>query len=165
MTRNSKNEEAPEIKRTLFLVTLALFFATFWMLMRIAFLTEKLSIYPEDPLLMFNWLIFLAFVALYVQLVATRWPKSERYERLLNIVLSIAGVAVGFVGLFEGGSRTVEWIPDALVNVFGTGSSPETYVAVLLFLFVVHFPYILRLLLRLLEGDPKPDGSKRPDTT
>ena len=169
MIWNSKKEdskkERSENKRMLFLVTLALFFATFWMLMRIAFLTEKLSVYPEDPLLMFNWLIFLAFVALYVQLVVSRWSKSERYERLLGIVLSIAGIAVGFTGLFEGSSRVLEWIPGALVGVFGTGSSPETYVAVLLFLLVVHFPYIVRFLLRLLEGDPKPDDPKQPGPT
>ena len=169
MIWNSKKEdskkERSENKRMMFLVTLALFFATFWMLMRIAFLTEKLAIYPEDPLLMFNWLVFLAFVALYVQLVASRWPKSKRYERLLNIVLSVAGIAVGFTGLFESSSRVLEWIPGALVGIFGTGSSPETYIAVLLFLFVVHFPYVLRFLLRLLEGDQRRDDSDRPDTT
>ena len=169
MIWNSKKEdsekECSENKRMLFLVTLALFFATFWMLMRIAFLTEKLSVYPEDPLLMFNWLIFLAFVVLYVQLAVSRWSISERYEKLLGIILSVTGIAVGFTGLFEGSSRVLEWIPGALVGIFGTGSSPETYIAVLLFLFVVHFPYVLRFLLRLLEGDQKRDDSDRPDTT
>ena len=169
MIWNSKKEdskkERSENRRMLFLVTLALFFATFWMLMRIAFLTEKLSIYPEDPLLMFNWLIFLAFVALYVQLAITRWPRSEPYERLLSIALSVAGIAGGFAGVFQVGSRAAEWIPDALVNIFGTGSSLETYVAVLLFLFVVHFPYIFRFLLRLLEDAPKPDDPKQSGTT
>ena len=163
--KEDSKEERSENRRMLFLVTLALFFATFWMLMRIAFLTEKLSIYPEDPLLMFNWLIFLAFVALYVQLATTRWPRSEPYERLLNIVLSVAGIASGFAGVFQVGSRAAEWIPDVLVDLFGTGSSPETYVAVLLFLLVVHFPYIVRFLFRLLEGDPKPDDPKRSETT
>ena len=91
--------------------------------------------------------------------------QIRAYERLLGIVLSIAGIAVGFTGLFEGSSRVLEWIPGALVGVFGTGSSPETYVAVLLFLLVVHFPYIVRFLLRFLEGDPKPDDPKQPGPT
>ena len=150
-TRYSKNEkdpedpEAREIRSSMSLLALALLFATFWVLMRITFLTEKLSIYPEDPLLIFNWLIFLVFAALYVHLVTRFWPKPERYERHLDLALSIASVVIGVMGIL-GASLSVEWIPEALVHVFGTGSSPLTYIAVLLFLFVVHFPHLLRFV-------------------
>ena len=150
-TRYSKNEkdpedpEAREIKSSMSLLALALLFATFWVLMRITFLTEKLSIYPEDPLLIFNWLIFLVFVALYVHLVTRFWPKPERYEKHLDLALSIASVVIGVMGIL-GASLSVDWIPEALVHVFGTGSSPLTYIAVLLFLFVVHFPHLLRVV-------------------
>ena len=150
-TRYSKNEkesedpEAREIKRSMSLLALALLFATFWVLMRITFLTEKLSIYPEDPLLIFNWLIFLVFSALYVYLVIRLWPKPERYERRLDLALSIANVVIS-VMVILGASLSVEWIPEVLVRVFGTGSTPLTYIAVLLFLFVVHFPHLLRVV-------------------
>lgn len=150
-TRYSKNEkdpedpEAREIKSSMSLLALALLFATFWVLMRITFLTEKLAIYPEDPLLIFNWLIFLVFAALYVHLVTRFWPKPERYEKHLDLALSIASVVTGVMGIL-GASLSVERIPKALVHVFGTGSTPLTYIAVLLFLFVVHFPHLLRFV-------------------
>ena len=56
---------------------------------------------------------------------------------------------------------TAHWIPDAFIRIFGTGSSLWTYAVVLLFLVVVHFPYILRYL----DEDRKRDGSDRPATT
>lgn len=152
-TRYSKNAkdpedpEAREIKSSTSLLALALLFATFWVLMRITFLKEKLSIYPEDPLLIFNWLIFLVFAALYVHLVTRLWPKSKRYERRLDLALSLASVVIGVMGVL-GSALSVEWIPEALVRVFGTGSTPLTYIAVLLFLFVVHFPHLLRVVER-----------------
>ena len=144
-TRHSKNGKDPEDPEAKSLLALALLFATFWVLMRITFLTEKLSIYPEDPLLIFNWLIFLVFAALYVHLVTGLWLKSERYKRHLDLALSLASIVIGVMGLL-GNFLSVEWIPEVLVDVFGTGSSPETYIAVLLFLFVVHFPHILRIV-------------------
>ena len=48
-----------------------------------------------------------------------------------------------------------------LVSIFGTEGSPLTYIGVLLFLLIVYFPNILRLL-----GEDRKDGdSSRPDTT
>ena len=121
----------------------ALFFATFWMLMRLAFLAEKLTLYPEEPLLTLNYLVFLAIVALYAHLVARLWSRSRSYARQLNVILSVAGVGVGVLGLF-GETLSARWMPEVLVDLFGTGSSHLTYIGVLLFLFVVYFPYILR---------------------
>ena len=149
-TRYSKNGEAAESRKSpeagsmMRLLALALVFATFWVLMRITFLTEKLSIYPEDPLLIYNWLIFLAFAAVYVHVVIRLRPESGRYENYLNLALSIAGLVLSAIGLVSD-ALPVEWIPKALVDVFGTGSTPPTYIALLLFLLVVHFPHLLRL--------------------
>ena len=151
-----------ESKRTMIFLLTALFFASFWMLMRIAFLTEKLEIYPEDPLLSLNYMIFLALVALYVHIVTTLWRGSKRYEKYLNVLLSIAGVAIGVLGLFKDSLPSTEGIsiPAVLVRIFGTGGSHLTYIGVLLFLLIVYFPNILRLL-----GEDRKDGDPgRPDT-
>ena len=59
--------------------------------------------------------------------------------------MSLASVVIGVMGIL-GNFLSVEWIPEVLVDVFGTGGTPETYVAVLLFLFVVHFPHLLRVV-------------------
>lgn len=150
-TRYSKSEKDPkdpetgELESSMSLLALSLLFATFWVLMRITFLTEQLTIYPETSRVIFDWLIFLVFVALYVHLVTRFWLKSERYKRHLDLALSLASVVIGVMGIL-GNFLSVEWIPEVLVDVFGTGGTPETYIAVLLFLFVVHFPHILRLV-------------------
>ena len=149
-SRDGMDAEArkdPEIGSMMSLLGVALIFATFWVLMRITFLAEKLSIYPEDPLLIFNWFILLAFVAIYVHLVTRLWPASGPIERSLNLGLTILGLVIGIIGLV-GETFSLEWIPKALIGVFGTGGTLSTYVAVLLLLLVVHFPHLLRLLER-----------------
>lgn len=141
-------------RRMLVQLVVALFFATFWMLMRITFLTEKLAVYPGDPLLSLNYLIFLALIALYVHLVTRLWRDFGRYEKHFNLFLSAAGVAVGVLGLFQD-LLPAGWIRGILVNLFGTGGSLLTYIGVLLFLLVVYFPHILRWL----DPDRKPQDS------
>lgn len=155
-----ENREKKERHGRIRLLLAALFFASFWVLMRGAFLTEKLAIYPEDPLLELNYLIFLALVALYVHIATTLWRGSKRYEKYLNVLLSIAGVAVGVVGLFKE-SLSATWVSDLLVGLFGTGGSSLTYIGVLLFLLVVYFPNILRSL----DGDVSSDDPGRPGAT
>ena len=158
--RDSAGERSSANRRMTTLLALALLFATFWVLMRIAFLEEKLSVYPEDPLLMYNWLILLTFMAVYVHLTINLWPKTRRYEKYLDRIFSIAGIAFSVIGLLGGSSGYQEWISNTLVRIFGTGSSPLTYMAVLLFLLVIHFPHILRLL----EDDPKSDDPEQRGT-
>ena len=158
--KDSARERRSENRRMTNLLMLALLFATFWVLMRIAFLEEKLSVYPEDPLLMYNWLILLTFMVVYVHLVISLWSKPGRYERYLERIFSIAGIGLGVIGLLGGGSGYQEWISDTLVRTFGTGGSPLTYMAVLLFLLVIHFPHILRLL----EDDPRSDDPEQRGT-
>ena len=114
---------------------------------------------PEDPLFMYNAFIFLTFLVVYIHHVASRWPTAEPYEKRLELLLSIAASAIAVVGFFI--EHLPAMIPDAFIRTFGTGSSPGTYVVVLLFLLVVHFPHILRYL----DEDRKRDGSDRPGTT
>ncbi len=144
----------PTNRRMLVQLVLALFFATFWMLMHITFLVEKLAVYPEDPLLPLNYLIFLALIVLYVHLVTKLWRDLGRYEKSFNIFLSVPGVAIGVLGFFPG-SLPAEWVRDTLIGLFGTGGSLLTYIGVLLFLLVVYFPHILRWL----DPDRKPQDS------
>ena len=143
--KGAEDRRDPEIGSMMSLLGVALIFATFWVLMRITFLAEKLSIYPEDPLLTFNWFILLAFVAIYVHLVARLWPASGPYERYLNLVLTILALVIGVIGLISD-IFSLEWIPKTLIGVFGTGGTLTTYIAVFLLLLVVHFPYLLRWL-------------------
>ena len=148
--QHSKNGEAAEARKgsdagsMMRPLALALVFATFWVLMRLTFLVEKSSLYLEDDLLRYNGFIFLAFVAVYVHVVIKLRPESGRYENYLNLALSIAGLVLSAIGLVSD-ALPVEWIPKALVDVFGTGSTPATYIALLLFLLIVHFPHLLRL--------------------
>lgn len=142
----------PEGRRMVGLLAPALVFATFWVVMRITFLMEKSSLYPGDPLLRFNWLVFLVFVALWLYLVTTSRNGFERYERHLSVFLGIAGVVLGILGLFRDHGLG-DWIPDMLVGTFGTGSSFLTYMAVLLFLVILFFPRILHAL----GDDSKPE--------
>lgn len=129
----------------------ALFFATFWMLMRITLLVEKSAVYPEGPLLPLNYLVFIAFMALYVHLVAKLWRDLGRDEKNFNIFLGVSGVAIGVLGFFPG-PLPAEWVRDTLIGFFGTGGSLLTYMGVLLFLLIVYFPHILRWL----DPDSKP---------
>ena len=86
--------------------------------------------------------------------------RLKRYEKYLNVLLSIAGVAVGVVGLFKE-SLSATWVSDLLVGLFGTGGSSLTYIGVLLFLLIVYFPNILRSL----DGDVSSDDPGRPGAT
>ena len=156
---DSRNRSDSENNRMKSLLSLALFFATFWVLMRFTFLLEKLSVYPEDPLLIYNVLIFLGFLAIYIHQVASRWPRTERYEKRLELVMSIAGIAIVIV-VFVAERLPNTWIAEAFIRTYGTGSSSWTYVAVLLLLLVVYFPHILQCL----DGDKGPEGSDQPDS-
>lgn len=159
--KNSAWERNSEVKHMKTLLVLALLSATFWALMRGAFIYEKLSVYPGDPLLASNWLILLGFVVVHAWTVIAWWPNHERYERYLAPFFTIAGFAIGVIALFGGGVDR-EWIPEFLVGTFGTGGSPLTYLAVLSFLLLVHFPYILRYVHR---EDGKSDDARGPGAT
>lgn len=99
-------------------------------------------------------------MALYVHIATTLWRGSKRYEKYLNVLLSVAGLAIGVVGLFKE-SLSADWVSGLLVDLFGTGGSSLTYIGVLLFLLVVYFPNILQSL----DGDGRSDGPDRPGAT
>lgn len=154
---NTSRPEGQDIPFRLLMA--ALFFATFWPLMRITFLIEKLSLYPDDPLLGYNYGIFCVFAAPYIYLVSIIWTRLKLSEQLGSILLSalspvvnvVIGLPVSYVHM------NMKWVPEMLVSLFGTGSSFSTYIAVILLLlifhFFFHFPYILDL-----SANPKRQG-------
>ena len=158
--KNSAGERNSEVKHMKTLLVLALLFATFWLLMRVAFMREKLSVYPGDPLLIANFLIVLFFVFVHVWIVFA-WPEARRSETYRDRILGIANAAINVIGLL-GVRMDWAWIADGLVLIFGTGGSPSTYLFVLAFLFAVHFQYILRYVYR---EDGKSDDVGGPGAT
>lgn len=157
---NLKNKEDSENKRATSLVMFALIFASFWVVMRFTFIMEKMTIYLEDPLRVYNWMIFLLFFSFYVWLFITSWPRSGVYDKVLNLLPIIASIPISVMVAMDG-SHFVERTSLILVDVFGTGSSPETYITVILFLLVIFFPGFLRTL----GGDERSDDPKQPGTT
>ena len=131
--------------RTVPLVTLALFTASFWTLARIAFLTEKLQIYSKEPLLQENILIFLLFGSLYVTLASAVWKQITAYETFISIVIALAGLAVSLAALIISSMTDIEanWLSSFLVGLFGTRSSLSVYFAMILFWLIIFLPYIL----------------------
>ena len=157
---NLKNKEDSENRRATSLVMFALVFASFWVVMRFTFIMEKMTIYSEDPLRTHNWAIFLVFFSFYVWIFITSWHRSGIYDKVLNLLPIIASIPISII-LAMDGSHFVERTLLILVDVFGTGSSPETYITVILFLLVIFFPGFLRSL----NGDGRPDDPARPGAT
>ena len=141
--------------RTVTLVTLALVTASFWMLARIAFLTEKLQIYSKEPLMEENILIFLLFVSLYVTLASAVWKPMMAYETFISIVISLAGLVVSSVAFIVSYSTDFEanWLSGFLVGLFGTRSSFPVYFAMILFWLMIFLPYILLPLKKELTNE------------
>ena len=134
-------------------LTYALIFASFWVLMRIAYMTEKYSIYDikDDPLFVFNGIIFLVFLVGYIYLFTFSTDSINDVDKTNRVFLTIFGI----LELFLGTIGITDWMPDTLVRLFGTKSDLLTYIIIFLFLLVVFFPSILRCL----EGRPKPEPS------
>ncbi len=132
-------------------LTYALLFASFWVLMRFAFLAEKFSIFnkEDDRLLLFNGLIFLAFLVVY-----KIYLRTFRMDRLNNMLVDtmfslMTTINVLFFGEFWIPISLPNWIPDIrmtdiLIRLFGTQSDELTYLFIFLFLLLVFFPHILR---------------------
>ena len=160
--KDSAGGRSSEDKHMKTLLVNAYQFAMFWALMRVAVLRENQSLYVEDPLLDYNYVILLLFAIGFVAIVIV-WPDARPYERYRANFLSIASSAITVVGLF--GDRFVsEWIPDVLVGYFGTGGSLLSYLIVLAFLLVVYSPYIVRYVLYGGEDSKSDDAGGRGAT-
>ena len=125
--------------------------ATAWVPFRIAFLSEKVELYSSDPLQGLNYLIFLAFVVLYLH--ALRWhmsgPGGKRRNavpltgHVIVVILTCSSAVVGLladVGLLDRDGTKL------LVRYFGSESSLLVYITMLLLFLVMVAPAIVRRL-------------------
>ena len=129
--------------------------ATAWVAFRAAFLVEKVELY-NDPLLPLNYLIFLAFVVLYLHMLrlymgrlgVKKWNIVLMTGHVIVAVLTSSAALVSLVadmGLRGGGA-------ELLVRYFGSKSSLLVYITMLLLFLVMIAPAVVRRL----WGNPKP---------
>lgn len=119
----------------------AVILASFWPIIRYGYLKEKIQLYGEnaDPLLMFNYFLFAAFVVLYAHVISISWEKFRVYEQVLK---TLSGVVIAVVPVLG------SWQPEFIYYMFGSRSSGANYVAAILLLLVIFAPNIIRLLQR-----------------
>ena len=148
---------------TLSRLTNALFFASFWVLMRITFMVEKFSIFnvEDDPLFIFNFFIFLLFLFALTNLLTALKNKSYTgSDKFKYDSFSILGIMELFLSITGFASQMLDthYMPDLLVHLFGTRSDGLTYFFIGLLLFLLFFPSILRACY-----PPEPNqASKKP---
>ena len=133
--------------------------ATTWVAFRGAFLVEKVELY-NDPLLPLNYLIFLAFVVLYLHML--RLYMGKLGVKRQNIV-PMAGHMI--VAVLTSSAALVSLLADAgwlrgsgaelLVHSFGSQSSLLVYITMLLLFLVMVAPAVVRRL----WGNPEPQAS------
>ena len=140
-TWESKIRNGPEGKRIAERLLLALLFAASWVLMRIAYLQEKSSIYPEDPELTFDVLIFITFLIFFLHGAASRWTIIARHDEFLRRAIFIVGVAtpftIRFVSDFHPETGMGDFLVHGLLLTLGAG---------LLFKYCISFPFLLKRL-------------------
>ena len=132
-------------------LTNALFFASFWVLMRITFMVEKFSIFDvgDDRLFIFNFFIFLLFLFALANLLTGLKNKSDNgSDKFKYNSFSILGIMELFLSITGFASQMLDThhMSDILVQLFGTKSDPLTYFFIGLLLFLLFFPSILRTL-------------------
>lgn len=125
--------------------------ATAWIPFRFAFLAEKAELY-NDPLLPLNYLIFLAFVVLYLHILRlhVREPEGKAWG-VWNFVVLIGNVIVVILtSLAAVVGPLAEWVGgrggEILVRYFGSESSLLVYITMLLLFLVMVAPATVRRL-------------------
>ena len=139
-------------------VWIALFFASFWMLMRATFLFEEQPLYGENQLLDVHRAFLLLFVGLFVLLPALyRYriyknksdspgnPQSAEQDSQGSIILIVIGLVEGVIAGLEL-TNVSSQIGKVLIFVFGTGSSILSYFAMFTVILVFSIPFILQRL-------------------
>ena len=135
-------------RRHLGRVVAAMALATAWVPFRASFLVEKVKLYTDD-LLSFNYLIFLAFVVLYIHIL--QWYTSGPEGKERKVVLWAGNLIVAMLALLSamvGPLAKAGWFDgaDILVQYFGWKSSPPIYIAMLLLFLVMIAPAAVRRL-------------------
>lgn len=132
-------------------LVVAVALATAWVPLRAAFLVEKTALYT-DELLPMNYLIFLAFVVLYLHILRLYAPRLGDRGRqitlwtgnLIVIGLSLLSTLAGSVA-----GSDLDWSGSGgalLVDYFGSKSSVLKYIGMLMLLLVMVAPAAVRRL-------------------
>ena len=124
-------------------LVVAMALATAWVPFRAAFLVEKAGLY-NDPLQPLNYVIFLAFVVLYLHALrlymATQGKGRQAMLWTGNLIVVILNILSALISLFAGlGIGT-----DLLLYSFGSKSSLLLYIAMLLLFLVMVAPTVVR---------------------
>ena len=129
-------------------VLVALFFASFWMLMRVTFLVEEKSLY-KNPLLEVHEAFLFLFVGLFVLVPFLRYHRLHQGDQgagKVEITLIAVGLMEGIVAGLEFGGVAPQ-IGNALVFVFGTKSSILlSYPSMVAVILAFSLPFILQSL-------------------
>ena len=137
--------------------------ATAWVAFRAAFLVEKVELY-NDPLLPLNYLIFLAFVVLYLHMLRLYMGRLGVKRRNIapmigHVIVAVLGGAAAFVSLLKDMGWSGDGGAELLVSYFGSESSLLVYITMLLLFLVMVAPAVVRRL----WGNPKPQASGEDD--
>lgn len=138
-------------------VWFALFFAFFWVLMRVTFLFEEQSLYGNNPLLELHGAFLILFVGLFVLLPLLRYRNYKKNGKDNNkgehcrkkdhdhSIWIVIGFAEGGIAVLEFGG-VAQQIGTILVYTFGTGSSIWSYFS--MFTVILVFALLFLLLLQ-----------------
>ena len=139
-----------------FYVWVALFFASFWVLMRATFLFEEQWMY-KNPLLEVHKAFLILFVGLFVLLPSLRHLNYKNngkdnnkkngehsWKKLFKTdILIIVGLVDGTIMLLELGNDSPQ-IGKIFVFMFGTRSSISSYISMFIVIIVFALPFILQ---------------------
>ena len=134
--------------------------ATAWVAFRGAFLVEKVELY-NDPLLPLNYLIFLAFVVLYLHMLRLYMGRLGVKGRNIvpmagHVIVAILTSSAALVSLLADAGWLRGGGAELLVRYFGSESSLLVYITMLLLFLVMVAPAAVRRL----GGYPEPQASE-----
>lgn len=129
----------------------ALLSTSVWVLCRISFMGEKLTLFGSDPLFPHNMAIFGLFGFLYFVLAISAWNVSSWWARTIDIFTSVGGITATVFSLFH-----QEAVLRSLMTMFGSGATANHYMLI----FVVWTILVSPILLLWLRGPDHEDGGE-----
>ena len=129
--------------------TVAIGLATAWVIFRATFLVEKMDLY-NDPLLTLNFLIFFAFVVLYLHMLHlyVRGLRSKIWN-LVSLTGHVIVAVVTCLAAVLGPLIDAGWLVSGkaiLIPYFGSESSLLVYITMLLLFLVMVAPAVVKRL-------------------
>ena len=139
------------------LLSVAVFMSSFWYVLRLIFLQQKLAIYPDDRLEFVNYVIGIAFLGSYVWLVTLFWRNlDQNIEKIVAIGSGLVMLATPLLNFTN---------PDLLVAGVGSRSEIGNFAVILVAIGLVMLPWGLRLLVMQQGGGAAIRRPKGDDAT